>query len=191
MNTIYKTIEIGGKKPSLEGVEISSWAKELLEKVRYQKNKEEIDLIVVTPADLGFTEYTTTTQVFAKAKEQGYELCPAEVGARLAGNVKDTGWLYIAHEPIADSDGSPRVFRVERYDVGAQWLNTNWAHPQFQWNLDNRIVFRLRKSLSTETLDTSERHSDALSLGELTKRVAKLEEWKDRVIRNFTSTTTD
>lgn len=46
-----------------------------------------------------------------------------------------------------DSDGNPNVFNVERNDDGNRWLNTNWANPDDQWNLDNRIVFRLRNSL--------------------------------------------
>ena len=44
-----------------------------------------------------------------------------------------------------DSDGNPNVFNVERNDDGKRWLNTNWVNPNDQWNLDNRLVFRLRK----------------------------------------------
>gem|GEM_PF-1603304 len=46
-----------------------------------------------------------------------------------------------------NSDGNPNVFNVERNDDGNRWLNTNWTNPDDQWNLDNRIVFRLRNSL--------------------------------------------
>jgi hypothetical protein len=45
-----------------------------------------------------------------------------------------------------DSDGNPNVFNVKRNDDGERWLNTNWTNPNDQWNLDNRIVFRLRNS---------------------------------------------
>jgi hypothetical protein len=43
-----------------------------------------------------------------------------------------------------DSDGNPNVFNVKRNDDGKRWLNSNWANPDNRWNLDNRIVFRLR-----------------------------------------------
>lgn len=50
-----------------------------------------------------------------------------------------------------DSDGNPNVFNVKRNDDGEQWLNTNWTNPDNQWNLDNRIVFRLRNLLHFST----------------------------------------
>ena len=48
---------------------------------------------------------------------------------------------------IPDSDDNPNVFNVERNDNGKLWLNNDWANPDNRWNLDNRIVFRLRNSL--------------------------------------------
>lgn len=135
-----KTLTLG-KKPSLADIEVSTWAKELLEKTTYSKKKEVLNLAILTPADLGFTIYPTTTEFYARAKEQGYDLCPAEVGPQLAGTLEETGWLYIAMEPITDSDGDPRVFTVERHGDGGQWLSTYWAGPDRQWRLGSRIVF--------------------------------------------------
>ncbi len=47
----------------------------------------------------------------------------------------------------SDSDGNPNVFNVKHNDDGDRWLNANYANPNDTWNLDNRIVFRLRNSL--------------------------------------------
>lgn len=53
------------------------------------------------------------------------------------------------------SDGNAKVFRL--YRGGSElWLNDNYANPQNRWNLDNRIVFRLRNPL----------HFPVLSFGE-------------------------
>lgn len=173
MTTTYKTLALGSKKPDLEGVEVSSWAQQLLAKTTYQEEKESIDLVVLTPADLGFTTYPTTDELFARAEEQGYGLCPAEVGPRLAGTLEEAGWLYVAMEPITDSGGDPRVFHVLRDGDGGQWLITDWARPDGQWDLSYRIVFRLRKSLGTHDTPTSE---TALGdLESLSLRVEKLE----------------
>jgi len=49
------------------------------------------------------------------------------------------------HNP--DSDDNPNVFDVKRNDDGTLWLNNDWTNPDNRWNLDNRIVFRLRYSL--------------------------------------------
>lgn len=51
-----------------------------------------------------------------------------------------------AHVP--DSDGNPNVFDVKRNDDGKLWLNNDWKNPDNRWKLDNRIVFRLRYSLT-------------------------------------------
>lgn len=154
--TTTLTVHLGGTKPDLKGVEVSSWAKDLLEKTTYQKNKEELNLVILTPADLGFTTYPTTTELFARAKEKGYDLCPAEVGPRLVGTLEEAGYLYIAHEPITDSDGFPHVFYVERDDSGTQWLYAGWTSPGRQWVLGHRIVFTSSKSLSAQTLGTQD-----------------------------------
>lgn len=44
------------------------------------------------------------------------------------------------------SDGNAMVFKLNR-NGSELWLNDNYANPQNRWNLDNRIVFRLRNSL--------------------------------------------
>lgn len=46
---------------------------------------------------------------------------------------------------ITDSDGNPNVFELKRNDNGKRWLNANWTNPDDKWNLDNEVVFRLRK----------------------------------------------
>lgn len=160
-----KTITLG-KKPSLKGIEVSSWAKELLEKTTYSKKKETLNLAILTPADLGFTTYSTTTELYARAKEKGYDLCSAEVGPQIAGTLEETDWLCIAMEPITDSDGRPRVFAVGRDGDGGRWLYARWAAPGDQWDLDCRIVFRLRKPLDsgTPTSASALNLSDPLSL---------------------------
>lgn len=168
-----------GKKPALKGVEVSSWAKELLAKTTYSKKKETLNLVITTPAELGFTDYPTTTQLYARAKEKGYDLCPAEVGPQLAGTLEEVGWIFVGMEPVADSVGDPLVFAVRRLDDGEQWLRTGWSHPGGQWGLDIRIVFRLRKPLDSDTqsseLALSTLDSSAVELDH-EARIAALEE---------------
>lgn len=180
--TAFKTIVLGKKKPDLNGFEISGYAYDLLEKVEYQNKKQSVDLVVLTPADLGFTSYPTTTELFARAKEQGYDLCPAEIGPRLRAQYKDQPngeWLSIANEPITDSGGYPGVFAVGRDSDGGRWLHAGWADPEGQWDLGGRVVFRLRKDTVSSDLEPSDLHSDTLNL-EL--RLKNLEAFQARVI---------
>ena len=47
---------------------------------------------------------------------------------------------------IADRNGNPNVFEVERNKDGL-WLNSNWTKPSNKWNPANRFAFFLPKVL--------------------------------------------
>ena len=49
---------------------------------------------------------------------------------------------------ITDRNGNPNVFNLEHNDNGL-WLNNNWTNPTNKWNLDNELMFRLRKYFFT------------------------------------------
>lgn len=169
--TIWKKITIGGKKKYVFDKEIyvSSRGKDLQEKTSLAKKKEILDLVILTPKDLGFTKYPTTTELFDEKNltKYGIELCPAEVGLALREQYTDQPnqeWLYVAMKPIIASDGSPSVWCVERCDGGELFLRGSWANPYDAWGLDYPIVFRLRKSLgNSEPQSSSDTKSSKLS----------------------------
>jgi hypothetical protein len=146
---IGKPADYYRKEFKKKGIEVLSYADELLDKM--SGNKEEaIEVTTMTIRELGFTDYPTTTKLFNRVKKMG-ELLPAEAGPalRLAYEDQPKGnWLYTMMEPIAGSDGDPRVFSVRRRDDGEQWLGTDWVRPGRGWRLDGEIVFRLRKENS-------------------------------------------
>jgi len=108
---------------------------------------ETLDLVRLRVHDLGFTHYPTTTELFARAKELGLELCPPETGLYLClGEDQSSGWYYIGMESVTDSDGDPHVFGLGRSGDGL-WLSSRLAYPDFRWLLDSRVVFRRCKSL--------------------------------------------
>jgi hypothetical protein len=43
---------------------------------------------------------------------------------------------------IADRDGNPSVFEVER-DDDELWLYSDWAKPSGEWSPDDRFAFSL------------------------------------------------
>lgn len=168
--TKWKTIEIDTKELKFDkNINISNWTEDLLKKVVYPKKKQKIELIVLTPKDLGFTEIPTTTQLFNEKnlKKYGVELCPASVGVFLRNEYLDQPkgeWLLIAMNPISGSDGGPRVFGVGCYFGGALWLSAHWADPGGVWSLGSRFVFRLRnvsQSSDTESLESSSEPSSS------------------------------
>jgi hypothetical protein len=110
--------------------------------------KENIHLVRLRVRDLGFTGRPTTTKLFRRAKEYGLELCPAETGpvSRLSHPDQPMNdELSVGMDPITDSDGNPSVFHVMHGDNGL-WLYGNSASPDYKWDLDRSIVFRLCES---------------------------------------------
>lgn len=146
MFKVWKTIKLG-KKPDLSGINISSYAQDMLDKIKWQKRKEKIDLVEVSVGDLGFNEWTTTKEIYKRAQELGLDLCPPEVGAFLRASYKEQSphkWLFVGMEQITDRDGNPNVFSLARSGDGL-WLGNGWAPPGSRWAPGNEFAFRLRK----------------------------------------------
>ncbi len=87
---------------------IGDYADQILNKMKVSETETQVDLVVKTVAELGFKGGANRDAIYARAKELGLELCPAEVGPalRLAYQDQPNGeWLRIAMEPISDSGG--------------------------------------------------------------------------------------
>lgn len=148
-----------------QGINISSYAQEMIESPDFMPAKsglsgikrlfkgerspisETVDIVRLKVRDFGFTNYPTTTELFAKAEEFGLELCPAEVGPQYRLQQTDqpmNDWFYIGMKPLVAS-GDPRVFQLAHLRHGL-WLSRGWARPVNTWSLDDEFVFRFRKN---------------------------------------------
>ena len=147
----WKTIQLGAHSSAdvlrealvSAGINVSNWAGDILQKVKVATKPQEVNLIIVTVAELGFPDGATRKDIYEKALELGFELCPAEVGPELRLQYADQPmyeWLRIAMEPITVSVGSLGVFRVVR-DSDGLWLFRGLGHPGSFWYGDNRWVF--------------------------------------------------
>lgn len=152
---VWKTLTIGtvGSVPkyrqALESgnFHLSKRASDILKKMPVATEAQELDIVVISIAELGFTDWTRYDDICRRAKERGYERCPAEVGPalRLAYTNQPMGaWLVVAMEPMAGSDGSLDVFHVGRYG-GGSWLGTDDGDPDSRWGPGGAFVFVQRK----------------------------------------------
>lgn len=148
-----------------QGINISSYAQEMIESPDFMPTQsglnsikrlfkgerspitETVDIVRLKVRDFGFTNYPTTTELFAKAEEFGLELCPAEVGPQYRLQQTDQpmdNWFYIGMKPLVAS-GDPDVFRLAHGSRGL-WLSHYWAVPGSSWGLADEFVFRFRKN---------------------------------------------
>ena len=112
----WKTIRLGVHKTADEYRKAMKSAKnkvgdgvgELLGNAKFTCATEEtdVDLVVLSGAELDFKESAEYSDICARALELGLELCPAEVGPALRLAYKDQPrgeWLIIAMKAITDS----------------------------------------------------------------------------------------
>ncbi|TSC83207.1 MAG: hypothetical protein G01um101419_173 [Parcubacteria group bacterium Gr01-1014_19] len=152
---IWKTLKLG-THPSAEALrkaivakknKISDWGNDILKRISVSPKETEIDLVKLTVAQLGLTSGGTREQIYAKAKEPGLETCPAEVGPQLRLQYQDQPygeWILVGMEPIAGSDGLPRVFGVG-LSSGVRWLNAYDGYADDFWFPEDVWVFGRRK----------------------------------------------
>lgn len=161
--SIWKTIILGiNKSPSearkaikANGYRISDYADQILNNVKFSETETQIDLVIITVAELGLENGARRNEIYARAIEFGFGLCPTEVGPALRQQYPDQPYgesICVAMDPIAVSDGSNGldgylwVLEVA-CDSAGRWLDSGRrGYPVICWNADDRWVFvALRK----------------------------------------------
>ncbi|MDP3996150.1 MAG: hypothetical protein Q8P86_00455 [bacterium] len=129
---------------------INVWGYDILGKPTFKvaDKKTEVDLVIVSNAELGFENGATVKETYSRAKEFGLELCPNEVGPQLRLQYKDQPkgeWLLVAMEPITDSFNGSRVFNVGRLNDGERILDGYSARLDLMRRDNPSWVFLRRK----------------------------------------------
>lgn len=127
-----------------------------------QDREEEIETIILAPADFSYECMPTITELLDPARlnkwsqqnarrlPEGHvvELLPAEAGPQIRDQYEDqpeNEILRIAMERIIAQNGFSYIFVVKRGEDGVRVLSTSWASPVGQWNLDAKFVYWLRR----------------------------------------------
>ncbi|MBU1083275.1 hypothetical protein KKE14_02455 [Patescibacteria group bacterium] len=156
-NKTWKTIKLGAHKSADDylkalkeaGFRVGNWANDMIKKPAFKITNEptDVELVLVTVAELGFPSGATQKDIYGKAPSMGLQLCPPEVGPALRLDYQDQPpieYILIGMEPIADSYGGLKVFNVSH--VGSDpWLDTYCADPDYHWSSVFRFVFVRRK----------------------------------------------
>jgi hypothetical protein len=160
---IWRTIKLGTKKITFAlkaalieaDCYISAWAEDIMNQSAFtlSEGEREVDLVVLSVAELGFNKGACLKDIYAKAKELGLGLCPAEVGPqlRLQYSEQPTGeWLIVAMEPVTDSVGILRELYVGRENDGGLWLYGDHHYPDSVRYGNCRFVFMRDRQPSEE-----------------------------------------
>lgn len=150
----WKTISIGNftnvqeiKKALLDsGFRIGSWADDVLKSSNFTLStiERKIDLVRITPKDLGFSNGAYRKDIYKRALEVGLKLCPLEVGPQLRLQYLDQPKLeslQIGMEPQVDSEGHESEFRVVYGGDNFIWLVGDHKHPNDFWAPEEYFIF--------------------------------------------------
>jgi hypothetical protein len=157
MWTTWKTVTVGTfadvhalQKALIDsGFRIGTWAEDVLNSPNFtiSPQQREINLVRVTPQDLGFPSGALRTAIYKKGLEFGLSLCPLEVGPQLRLQYSDQPRLeslQIGMEPQLDSEGHESEFRVVHGGDDFLWLVGDHKHPNDFWAKDEYFIFLKR-----------------------------------------------
>jgi hypothetical protein len=149
-----ESFEIGGKSASQLEQELqqanirvsSDYAKDMLHSKDFTtlSNLKTLKTARLRVADLELSGNPTTDQIYAKAKELGLQLVPAETGVHYRLKYKDqplNEYLFMGMKQITDRGGNPLVFTLPR-NGGGLWLHSYGASPDW-WRPEDVLMFSL------------------------------------------------
>lgn len=162
---IWKTLKLDGRLNTADELRerlssndlVGPYASQLLghPDFRVVHDPMELDLVVLSVRQLGFSKWVTRQQIYDRAMMHGLKLCPSEVGPQLCAQQwrirrlsLTSKTLFIGMEPILCVDGRPggtlAVFTLE-YPLLRErtWLGAMFADPHSLWGGSNKWVFVL------------------------------------------------
>lgn len=150
----WKTIAIGTFAGPLElrnhlddlGCHVGDQAGEILARPAFAlaSRKAEAELVLVTPAQLGFSSETVTlADLYARARQVGIELARPEIGPQLRIQYFDQPmgeFLSIGMEPIKTWNGEPIILNVANGGAGLILIGQD-GRPEAEVPVTSRFVF--------------------------------------------------
>lgn len=141
------------------GVELNDYARILFGHDGFIPSDEAFTASIVetSPAGLGLITGMTLPRIVDAATARGLRPCPLELGPHLRLQYQDQaespvvpsagprrappGSLTVVSAPLVDDDDFPRGFYLRRID-GTPWLRGYRCALEFEWQPDDRLVFR-------------------------------------------------
>jgi hypothetical protein len=142
----YNTIDALCHALDAKRIHVGDRVDEILGRPAFKLSKMRRDarLVVLAVSELGFEEEgASLAEIYGRARQLGFELCPAEVAPQLRLQYLNQPlgeFLHIAMAPIAGYGGEPTDFTVANGGAGLI-LIAGYAYPKFIMPSTMRFVF--------------------------------------------------
>ena len=144
---VHKTYENCRASLRTNGIKVSPWAEDILEKTPLSQTPTDVELVKVSVAKLSFKKATRFDCICKRIIKLGFDLCPAEAAIMLRESYKNQPkgeWLTVVMEAIIDSDEDLKVFEVVHGGDGLL-LGTFYGDPGRLFAPEARFVVARRK----------------------------------------------
>ena len=135
------------------GCGIGDLAEQILARPAFAMNPaEDVDLVVVSAAELGTPTETSPVDVYARAQERGLALAPAEVGPQLRLQYLDQPigeFLHVGMNPINTWSGEPVIFALVNGGAGLILIGTE-SSANAKTSATTRFLFVRPRVLAEE-----------------------------------------
>lgn len=156
--TIEREVWIGGitKQELLQnlnskGISLNEYALMIInhEDFTTLPNRQKVQTVEISISDLGFPKGAITSEVYQKANELGFRLCPAELGLHFRLQYIDPDqpidppkgcWQTIAMKKLTSDPNFPNGFYLSHREDGF-WLRGYRASDDYLYNPDDRFIF--------------------------------------------------
>jgi hypothetical protein len=144
----YKSVNAYRRALDSAGIKIGDAADEILGRpgFPYGTMKTDVELVLVSAADLGLETESSLADVYKRARQVGLQLCPAEVGPQLRLDYRNQPRgeaLTIAMEPIATYNGEPTILALANFAPSGLLLIGSNGRSEFIVPSTFRFVFAL------------------------------------------------
>jgi hypothetical protein len=118
----------------------------------YVRGKTDLELTVVSAAELGVESESALADVYNRARQLGLVLCPAEVGPQLRLDYRDQPLgesLIIAMEPVNTYNGDATILSLMNFGTGLALVGSD-GRAEFMVSGYLRFVFALPIRVAAE-----------------------------------------
>jgi hypothetical protein len=152
----YKGVDAYRRALDSAGIKIGDAADEILGRpaFSYGTMKTDVELVLVSAADLGVETESSLAGVYKRARQVGLELCPAEVGPQLRLDYRNQPLgeaLDIAMEPLATYSGDPTILTLVNWGTGLALISRD-GRSESMVSPTSRFVFALPTSRRLEAM---------------------------------------
>jgi hypothetical protein len=152
----YKGVDGYRRELDSAGIKVGDAADEILGRpaFSYGAMKTDVELVLVSAADLGVETESSLAGVYKRARQVGLELCPAEVGPQLRLDYRNQPLgeaLEIAMEPVATYSGDPTILTLVNWGTGLALISRD-GRSDSMVSPTSRFVFALPTSGRLEAM---------------------------------------